>query len=246
MVRRRTWLGVIVGAVFGSLVLTAPAPAVAAPAALAPTSLTTFGAICEDFLIFPSWCRYLQQPNGEDLKQPYVGTPGQGQNASNSIEMGAFVRIIITNIIEILLKLVGAASVVMIIYGGFKYLLANGNASKIQDGTTTITRAMIGLVVGVMGSGIVNTIATISQQAGGDETVLYETLLNRVLTILGIVAVIFALWGAFNIVSSHGNPTRLAKGKQTVIWACIGVAVIILAAVIANAVLTGATEGVVK
>lgn len=62
------------------------------------------------------------------------------------------------NVIEALMMLVGYASVVMIIVGGFFYMTATGQADKIKSAKGTILNAVIGLVIALSSVAIVNVI----------------------------------------------------------------------------------------
>lgn len=62
---------------------------------------------------------------------------------------------IFSNILKILTFLLGAAAVVMIIIGGFKYITANGDQSAITSAKNTILYSIIGLVVALMAGAIV-------------------------------------------------------------------------------------------
>ena len=50
---------------------------------------------------------------------------------------------------NVLLFLLGAVSVIMIVVGGFKYVVSNGNAEQIKSAKNTIMYAIIGLVVAI-------------------------------------------------------------------------------------------------
>ena len=62
----------------------------------------------------------------------------------------------IKNITNILLYMLGIIAVVPIIIGGMKYVLANGDASKIKSSKDIIMYAVIGLIVAIMAWGIVS------------------------------------------------------------------------------------------
>lgn len=62
----------------------------------------------------------------------------------------------VQDIINILLLLIGAVSVVMIVIGGFKYVTSNGDQNNIVSAKNTILYAVIGLIVAIMASAIVN------------------------------------------------------------------------------------------
>ena len=63
---------------------------------------------------------------------------------------------ILKNVINAALFIVGAASVVMMIYGGIRYTLSAGNATHVTAAKNTIMYALIGLIVAVLAFAIVN------------------------------------------------------------------------------------------
>ncbi len=54
---------------------------------------------------------------------------------------------IITTVINLLSLLVGVAAVIMIIVGGFKYIVSSGDASNVTGAKNTILYAIVGLVI---------------------------------------------------------------------------------------------------
>lgn len=99
------------------------------------------------FLGLPPWYDGLTDGSC-NLKE--IGT------ADNS--MANFIWRIALNVIEALMMLVGYASVVMIIVGGFFYMTATGQADKIKSAKGTIMNAVIGLIISLSSVGIVNVI----------------------------------------------------------------------------------------
>ena len=63
---------------------------------------------------------------------------------------------IVTNIINAALFIIGAVSVVMIIYGGVRYTISAGNANAVTAAKNTILYAVVGLVVALLAYAIVN------------------------------------------------------------------------------------------
>lgn len=72
--------------------------------------------------------------------------------------MSGFVWRIALNVIEALLIIIGYASVIMIITGGFLYMVAAGESGKIVSAKKTIFNAVIGLVVALSAVAIVNLV----------------------------------------------------------------------------------------
>ncbi|MBQ3410100.1 hypothetical protein IJG66_01945 [Candidatus Saccharibacteria bacterium] len=66
-------------------------------------------------------------------------------------ENGVFTRI--TNTI---LYAVGIISVIMLIYGGLRYILSGGDNKKVTDAKNTILYAIIGLIISILAFAIVN------------------------------------------------------------------------------------------
>lgn len=63
---------------------------------------------------------------------------------------------LIKNIVNILLFVLGAIAVIMIVIGGIRYTLSNGDSSAITGAKNTILYAVIGLVVALLAYAIVN------------------------------------------------------------------------------------------
>lgn len=59
-------------------------------------------------------------------------------------------------IINVLLFIIGAISVVMLIIGGVRYTLSGGNGDAVKDAKNTIMYAIIGLVIAFLAFAIVN------------------------------------------------------------------------------------------
>ncbi len=53
----------------------------------------------------------------------------------------------ITNIVNILLTVIGILAVIYLVYGGVLYITAGGDAEKAGKGRTAITNAIIGIVI---------------------------------------------------------------------------------------------------
>lgn len=65
---------------------------------------------------------------------------------------------IFNNIVNTLIFVIGAAAVIMIIIGGFRYVVSNGDSGSITTAKNTILYAVVGLVVAIMSYAIVNFI----------------------------------------------------------------------------------------
>lgn len=71
----------------------------------------------------------------------------------------------VTIVINILLYIIGIIAVIMIVVGGVRYTVSNGNASQVKEAKDTILYAVIGLIVAIMAYAIVNFV--LSRFIGG-------------------------------------------------------------------------------
>lgn len=84
-----------------------------------------------------------------------VGNAGQGTGLpTESTASGIIIRII-----NILLAIAGLVAVVFLIIGGFRYITAGGNEETAEAAKTTITNAIIGIVVIILSFVIVRIIS---------------------------------------------------------------------------------------
>ena len=113
--------------------------------ALALVFSTIPSAACESrFLTFPSWWRNLPI-NPSDCSIEFE---------KNTIDKN--LSIIIANVVEIILQLVGYTCVAFIMTGGFYYMTSAGSPENAARGLKTIRNAASGLVISLMSVGIVN------------------------------------------------------------------------------------------
>ena len=63
---------------------------------------------------------------------------------------------LIKTIVNVLLFILGAVAVIMIVIGGLKYTLSNGDSSAVTSAKNTILYAIVGLVIAMMAYAIVN------------------------------------------------------------------------------------------
>lgn len=84
-----------------------------------------------------------------------VECAGSGVEGSDSTLFGGS-DAIFTTIINTLLFIIGALSVVMLIYGGIRYTISSGDAARVTAAKNTIMYAIVGLIVAFLAFAIVN------------------------------------------------------------------------------------------
>ena len=63
---------------------------------------------------------------------------------------------VFTKITNTVLYAVGIISVIMLIYGGLRYVISGGDSKKVTDAKNTIMYAIIGLIISILAYAIVN------------------------------------------------------------------------------------------
>ena len=78
---------------------------------------------------------------------------------------------VFTKITNTVLYVVGIISVIMLIWGGLRYILSGGDSKKVTDAKNTIMYAIIGLIIAILSFAIVNFVIN----AIGGETAAPES-----------------------------------------------------------------------
>lgn len=73
---------------------------------------------------------------------------------------------IFKTVTNVLLYIIGAISVIMLIIGGIRYTISNGDSSAITNAKNTILYAVIGIVVAILAYALVNFVITSFAPAG--------------------------------------------------------------------------------
>lgn len=63
---------------------------------------------------------------------------------------------VFTRITNTVLLIIGLVSVVMLLYGGLRYIISGGDSKKVTEAKNTVLYAIIGLIVAILAYAIVN------------------------------------------------------------------------------------------
>ncbi|HSW85243.1 MAG TPA: pilin [Candidatus Saccharimonadales bacterium] len=74
------------------------------------------------------------------------GQPGSVTCDSTNVDSSSIGKIA-QNIVKIFSIIVGAVSVIMIIYGGFRYITSGGDSGRVGSAKNTLIYAIIGLII---------------------------------------------------------------------------------------------------
>ena len=90
---------------------------------------------------------------------------------------------------------------------------------------------------------IITTIATadLKPVGGSGDNNLWQNvtdILTNIIVVLGLASVAFIIYGGVQYISSSGDPGKVEKAKKTILYACIGLIVSVLAFAIVNFVIS--------
>lgn len=97
------------------------------------------------------------------LQQGVNAARGDGQPAVLIGDGG-----VLTTVTNVLLFVVGALAVIMIIFGGIRYVTSGGNASSVTAAKNTILYAIVGLIIAFLAFAAVNwVLGALNPGSGG-------------------------------------------------------------------------------
>lgn len=90
----------------------------------------------------------------------------RGDNVPSNLANGD--QSIVRRVINLMLYGVGALSVIMLIFGGFRYIVSGGKKESVTNAKNTILYAIIGLLISLFAYAIINFV--VSTAIGGGST----------------------------------------------------------------------------
>lgn len=117
-------------------------------------AIIALGVIFATFISVPSYAQEMTLQSGVQSAR------GDGQPVTLFGDGGIF-----TTIVNILLFVIGALSVIMLIIGGIRYTVSGGNQSAVTAAKNTIMYAIVGIIIAVLAYAIVNFV--LSSLIGG-------------------------------------------------------------------------------
>jgi hypothetical protein len=214
---------------------------VASPVMTVATPQTTHAADanCENsFLGIPPWYRGLTEQDAAGdcsiISPNEVGGPS------------GFIWKIVLNVISIGLAITVWLALFFILYSGFLLITGGSNASQIEKARKGIFNAVIGLVISMGAIVITNLIfgvvgdATTSNQYGVPEIQegeLLISILNLVYYAVSVVAVIIIILAGIMYATSLGDASKIARSKNMILYAVIGILIVVAAFAITNFVI---------
>jgi hypothetical protein len=132
-------------------------PAAPVSAASSANCVSGIDTSQRNFLSFPTWYKYLPtqytDAGGCNISTDF-SEPPDGQ-----ADWDYVVPAVLLAVFEILLIIAGMVAVFAVIYGGFLYLMSTGEPEKAKNARTTIINALVGLMLAMLATVIVNLVA---------------------------------------------------------------------------------------
>lgn len=169
---------------------------------------------------------------------------------------------IITNIGSDLTILAAYLVLGFVIYGGYRYMLAGGDAAAVAAGKRTLFHAFVGLGIVMLSNIIFNAIrfgllggSTAEQKTIGGVPVtvgtttgatLFTSSIQWIIGIAGVVALIFIVYGGILYMTANGESGKVKKAKDTILYASIGLIIVALAEAITGFVTAKINEAKTK
>ena len=159
--------------------------------------------------------------------------PSDAFKGEDNIRKNAW--LVVLNLVSMVLGIVGYLSICFVIWGGFQYMLANGDPGKVARGKKTIMNSLIGLAICMLSSTISGMVSDIVAEGAANGNI-FTTAMNHAFTWAAIIAVIVIVIGGIQYTTSAGNPGAVQIAKQTIMYAAIGLAISLMAVAIVNTV----------
>jgi hypothetical protein len=134
-------------------------------------------------------------------------------------------------------NIVALLAIVFIVIGGLMYIFSAGDEKKIETAKKIWTGAVIGFAIVLVAPALLKEIGTILGWSGNTSTALtlkqiIANVLSTLLSIAGIIAMIFLVIGGITYITAYGEEKRIENGKKIITYSVIGIALIMGALVI--------------
>lgn len=197
---------------------------------IAAISATTNIATPQSASAFTGNCRYLLGMTSWDC----------GVTINNENDLKNNLWTIAVNVLKDITVIAAYLIIGYVIYGGYLYVFSGGDPSKVATGKKALYQAFLGLAI-VMSANVIMTAIRIALVGDGnisdcatqngcvDANDMITNAIQWVIGIAGVVSAIFVVYGGISYITSAGDPSKLQKAKNMIIYALIGLAIVALA-----------------
>ncbi len=130
-----------------------------------------------------------------------------------------------------------------VMIGGAYIVFAGANEEYLTTGRTTVTWALVGIVIGRFASEVINFIIVpeVQTAAAGSGNLVVDIATQLAADIAGLLKislVAVALYGGMRMVAARGKEDEFSTGRNALLYGAIGAVIIQLAEILVNAVAT--------
>ncbi len=115
-------------------------------------------------------------------------------------------------------------------------------------GLTTVLLTIFSALGGVASAQLIqqgDVPSSIAQATGGEGSIrnLILNIVNFFLLFLGLIAVIMIIYGGITYVTAGGNQEHVEKAKKIIMYAIIGIVIVLISFALVRTVISGAGQG---
>jgi len=115
-------------------------------------------------------------------------------------------------------------------------------------GLTTVLLTIFSALGGVASAQLIqqgDVPSSVAQATGGEGSirVLILNIVNFFLLFLGLIAVIMIIYGGITYVTAGGNQESVDKAKKIIMYAIIGIVIVLISFALVRTVISGAGQG---
>ena len=162
--------------------------------------------------------------------------------ADKLIDFGA-ARDQLRDVVDYVKWLLGSVIVLFMVISSIRMITAGGEEEMITKQKRNLTWSMIGMLILLLASNIVDAIYVVNEgtgevAAGTPETAIVETasIIRLILVFLGPIAILFTIYSGFMYLTAGDNEERAQKAKRMIVGGITGIVIIYAAFAVVNTV----------
>lgn len=206
-------------------------------------------AECDKSLLgFKPWYSGVCEGEGANTKiKKFCAKDETGTSCDDGMAINTFVWIVVLNIMFDVSLAAGYIATAMMIYSGYLYLMAQSDSTKMANAKKTLSSAIIGMVITLGATVIVNTLKTVLGITGDAwkqdlKSTVIQDAFNWAYMIAGAIAVAFMVKNGIEFMLSTGDAGKVRKAQTGLIVSVVGLLLIVLASVITGFILSTLTK----
>ena len=135
-----------------------------------------------------------------------------------------------------------------VIYGGYMYMISQGDVNRIAMGKKALTNAFIGLAIVLFANiifnairiGLVSGTKNITAEIGGQTVSVVSVDANQMITnaiawvvgVAGVVSLVFVIYGGYAYLNASGDAIKAIKARNILFYASMGLIIVAIAEII--------------